>query len=272
MSEELDTSGFVGSDTEAPADVPEVIEAPVEAPDAPEEEAEETTEQPKPKKTAQDRIDELTRARREAEREAKYFRDLYEGKPQKAAPVEQVDLPPDPLSYDMGDLDPAYVKATIAYEVRRGLDEVRSTVAKDNSIQAQERVWEARQNEARSEFADFDQKVNEGAAKGDWPCSPEMAEVIKTTDAGARLAYHLASNPDEALRIASIADANSQRWELGMLAGRLNAPSAKPSAKTTTTAPIPPNGQARGAGGQFSVQPDTDDFAAFEKTFGSRFN
>ncbi len=80
MSEEpLDTSTFVSGEMEngvAPAEAPQTSDPAPEAAD-PDAEAAETEQvegeedqpQPKPKKTAQERIDELTRARREAERD-----------------------------------------------------------------------------------------------------------------------------------------------------------------------------------------------------------
>jgi hypothetical protein len=56
-----------------------------------------------------------------------------------------------------------------------------------------------------------------------------------------------------------------QARELTLLETRLT-PAAKPTPKTATDAPEPPP-QARGAGGQFKVAADTDDFAAFEKQY-----
>ena len=135
-------------------------------PDAPPAEA------PKPKQTAQERIDELTAKRRDAEREAKYFRDLYEGKAKlnchdAAPPAAEAPKPPNPDDYDLGKSDERYIEAVIDFRVeqglKKGLDDVRGTVAQDLHIQAAERAWEAKQAEARSEFADYDDKVVAGA-------------------------------------------------------------------------------------------------------------
>lgn len=308
---ELDTSGFVtvevgGAPEAAPADPPaqaaedpnkpqpgedaaDLAErlkeqegiTPKEGEDQPEGE-----QPPKKKQTAQERIDELTRARREAEREAAHWRDVANGKAPKQpgnghdkAPEE---ASPDPKDYDLGETDPLYIRDFIAHEVKKGVDAAQRGMAQDLHIQAEERAWEARQDAARSDFADYDQVVSAtdpetGAPK--WPCSQDMAAAIRTSDAGGYLAYHLASNPEEARRISAL-DPHSQVRELGKLeatleAGRKTAAqppeSDKPKPKTATDAPKPPENQARGAGGRFEVAPDTDDFAAFEQTYGSKF-
>jgi hypothetical protein len=76
------------------------------------------------------------------------------------------------------------------------------------------------------------------------------------------VAYHLATNPGEARRIASL-DQISQVRELGKLEAKLSAPPA-PQVKLKTDAPDPPN-VVRGNGGRFEAAPDTTDFAAFER-------
>lgn len=217
----------------------------------------------KPKKDFQSRIDEVTRARREAEREAKYWRDVAMGKVQPEPKQPEGPKAPNPDDFELGDLDPRYVQAVIAHEVKqgitKGLDEIRGTVAQDTARQAQARVWEARQAEARAEFADYDDKVISGAHN--WPCTEEMAEAIRTSDVGGKVAYHLASNPAEAHRIAELSPIAQVR-EIGRLEARYEGAKSQP--KPTTSAPTPPKGQARGAGGQFESNASTTDFAAFE--------
>lgn len=290
----LDTSSFVTIEQggpepaaapapaiEEPAPAAEAAEPAIDEPTGePEEGAEEGAEAgdgepegepaPKPKKTAQERIDEITRARREAEREAKYWRDVAEGRVKPEGQQQEAPKAPNPDDFDMGETDPAFIKAVIAFEVKKGIDEGRQVLAQDLHMQAQERAWEAAQSVARSKFADYDAKVVDGASN--WPCTPEMAQAIRTSDAGGEVAYHLASNPEEARRIAAL-DPFSQVRELGRIEARLESPPpAKVPAKTATSAPKPPVNQARGASGQFSVAPDTDDFAAFERTYGGRFS
>lgn len=235
----------------------------------------EEVEAAKPKKDFQSRIDEVTRARRDAEREAKYWRDVAMGKVQPEQNHVQAEGPkaPDPLAYDFGDQDPRYQSDLVDYKVEQrlassGLDKLDEKVAQSLQRQAAERVWEAREDEVRSEFADYDEKVHQpdpvtGRAK--WPCTQDMATAIRESDAGGRIAYHLASNPEEARRIAALSP-HSQIRELGRIeAGFTSAP--KTQAKTATDAPKPATSQVRGAGGQFSPSPETDDFKQFEATF-----
>lgn len=300
---DLDTSGFVTVEAGAePAAEPAVepqdaVEDPTKPKDGEDAadlaerlkeeegaaEPKDEAEQPaKKKQTAQERIDEVTRARREAEREAKYWRDVAEGRIKPAAsgaeqrPEEA--KAPNPDDFDLGETDPAYIKAVIAHEVKKGVDAAKQGMAQDLHVQAEERAWEARQDAARSDFADYDQVVNSTDAEGapKWPCSMDMAAAIRTSDAGGYLAYHLASNPEEARRISAL-DPHSQVRELGKLEAKLEAARApkadpeQPKPKTATSAPKPPENQARGAGGRFEVAPDTDDFAAFEAQYGSKF-
>lgn len=271
MSDELDTSTFVSDEqtngVPSPAPEPPVAEEEVQE-ELTTDEVVEEEEQPKRRQTAQERIDEVTRARREAEREAKYWRDVAMGKV-KPEPEARQEGPkePNPDDYDLGDMDPRYVRAMIDHGVKQGLDKIRGDVAQDLQHQAGARAWEARQDAARAKFADYDAKVIDGAHN--WPCTQEMAEAIKTSDAGGELAYHLASNPDEARRISALPPI-AQIRELGRIEARLDAPS-KPQAKTATDAPKPPNGQARGAGGQFSPSPETDDFSSFEKSYAANW-
>lgn len=290
MSEEaLDTSTFVsGEQTEGvspPADPAPADPAPAPnegegGAEAPVEETAEVQEEKK-RKTAQDRIDEITRARREAEREAKYWRDVAMGKVQPEQNHQQPEGPkaPDPNAYEMGDMDPRYQSDLVDYKVevrlsKAGLDNLDEKVAQSLQHQAAERVWEARQDEVRSEFADYDEKVyapDPVTGRAKWPCTQDMAAAIRESDAGGRLAYHLASNPEEARRIAALTP-HSQIRELGRLEATLApASAAKPQAKTATDAPKPATGQVRGAGGQFSPSPETDDFKAFESTFAAKW-
>lgn len=250
---------------EAPAEVEPVAdepEQPGEEESVVEEAASEAEQAPKPRKTAQDRIDELTKARREAEREAKYFRDLYEGKaqPQKE-PKDDGPKAPDPNEFDLGDMDPRYLDALVDFRVQQGLDKVQSRVAQDLHLQAGARVWEARQDEARAKFADYDEKVIDGAHN--WPCTPEMAEAIRTSDAGGELAYHLASNPEKARRISALPPI-AQIRELGRIEAVLTVDPKEPVPVRTTNAPKPPQAQARGAGGHFAPSAATTNFAEFE--------
>jgi hypothetical protein len=79
------------------------------------------------------------------------------------------------------------------------------------------------------------------------------------------LADHLGRNPSELQRLSALPP-TLQAYELAKLEQRLATP-ATPAPKTVSDAPsVTP--QVRGTAGRFAPAPDTDDFAAFEKTYG----
>lgn len=69
----------------------------------------------------------------------------------------------------------------------------------------------------------------------DYPCTDEMMQVIVESERGAELAYHLATNPADAGRIASLSPLKQAR-ELTKIEARL--PTTKPA---TSRAPAPAN-------------------------------
>jgi hypothetical protein len=235
---------------------------------APEAEA----EQPKPKKSAQDRIDELTRARRDAEREAEYWKSKAlqpETRQETAAEPDKGDSKPDPSQYPDGVRDAAYIEALTDWKVEQAVEQAvaQTLSARTAAEQAQsvDQTWKARQAKAAEAHDDYQDVVIKGAERGDWVCTPEMAAVIKESEQGAEVAYQLAKDPAEARRIAGLSPL-AQARELGRIEARLEEPKAKVPPKTVTTAPEP-GPTVRGAGGRFTVAADTSDFAAFEAQY-----
>lgn len=230
----------------------------------------EAAEQAKQRKSAQDRIGELTKRMREAERRAEEAERRAQAAP--PPPQPQPSKMPNPADYADGQFDPQYVQdlAThIADEtVGRRLaaeHERQQQDAVSRQMADRQRTWEDRKAKAMLEMPDFAEVVDASVAAHEWPCPPAMAQAIETSEMGPKVAYHLAKNPDEARRIAAL-DQFSQVREIGRLEAKLElAPKTQP--KTVSGAPAPPANQARGAGGQFKVAPDTDDFEAFDKTY-----
>jgi hypothetical protein len=89
--------------------------------------------------------------------------------------------------------------------------------------------YEQREAQARSAHPDFDSVVRDPSL----PITPLMAEVIRESDLGPQVAYHLGTNRQEAARIASLSPAR-QAAELGRIEAALTkAPVSSPK-------PIPP--------------------------------
>ena len=221
-------------------------------------------EQPaKPKQSAKERIDELTRLRRDAERDAEYWRSKAmqpdARQPERNAPPAQADDgEPNPDDYEHGTQDIAFIEDRAAY---RAVQAVEKRMA---AQQAQQGI--------RTKLSAFDAKTDELFPDGEpqglksFKANPRLdtgaQELIMESDIGPKLADHLGSNPRELARISALPPLKQAR-ELTLLETRLSGP-AKPVPKTATSAPEPAP-QARGSGGRFQVAPDTDDFAAFEK-------
>ena len=251
VAEEQDTSG------ETPA---EVAETPAE--DA--EKAADATPEPEPpkKKTAQERIDEITKARREAEREREYWKKvaLERGEPEKppeAAPKEtEIGLPPRPKI--------AAYETTEEYEdaLLRWHDEAREikTQRARQATEAQEalRKFNERAAKVREEHDDFDDVLNEPVF------SQDMRIILLNSENGPAVAYHLGKreNRDLVDRIRSMPP-HMQVYELGKLEVQLTLAE---KAKKTPGAPPPIKPVGGGGKGPIDESKLTDDeWYALEK-------
>jgi len=223
-------------------------------------------QQPKPRRSAQERINEAIRAQREAERERDFFREqaMRQAPPkQEAKPAE--DAEPDPNNYEHGELDARFIREHAIYHAKQAFREEQAQAeaqrAQVNRVSTFNQAAEA----AAAKHPDFYNVVGHDFGRVAALCTPVMSDAVLENKAGPELAYHLAQNPSEARRIAALTPL-AQAMELGALAHRLASPPA-PTAKTATDAPAP-TPQVRGAGGQFKPAPDTEDFEAFRRTYG----
>lgn len=271
MTEEATNSEEIPSEDET--SLPESAEQ-SETQETEAEATEGEAEEEKPRKaTAKDRIDELTRLRREAERreedkarEAEYWRNIALEKSQAAEsnkPAEaEGDGRPDPEKYEAGEYDPRYVEDLTDWKARTAVERYAQSLTAQTQAERAQTEWQSREARAAEALPDYEEKVILGAQRKEWACSPVAADAIKMSEKGPELAYHLASNPAEAARIYRLSPA-LQLMELGKIEANLS----QPKAKTATTAPTPAP-QVRGSGGKFATPPDTNDFAAFEKQYG----
>ncbi len=217
----------------------------------------------KPKKTAKSRINELTAARREAERQATYWREKALEAQRSAAPVGTQGNEPDPSTYDYGEADPKYIKDLTRFEAKKALDEERVNRAQADHNQALQGAMEATVSRGRLNYADFDDVVIKGANSGSWDCSQDLALQLIDSDKGDEIAYFLAKNPTEARRLSALPFRSLAR-EIGKLELSLeDAPVVKP--KVVSDAPAPPKRQAKGGVRQGGFDPETASFQDFEK-------
>lgn len=248
----------------------------------------------KGKQTAQERINEVTRLRREAERraeaaEAELQRLKHQpppppddakggdGEAEEGAAEAKEGEPPDPDDFDYGELDPRYIRSLASYEARQEFQKLRE---KEEETRAEEAARKA-QEEARERFEeqvakgskkheDFYEKVIIGAEKGEWALSEHLGQLLANSDVGDDIAYHLASHPEEAAQVYRQTPLEQARY-FGKMEAKFTAGSSaatgEEAGKTTETrtpkAP-PPVKPARGSDGKFSPSASTDDFSAFE--------
>jgi len=208
-------------------------------------------EEPKPKENAvQKRINEITRARREAEAEAAALRKLIveqqaRGQRQVQPQDDQPQPPAPPKQEDFPDFA-AYQEAMLDHRVEAKLFEreqqARQQAAAERRQAQQAQAAQEGQQRAvklveigRSKFDDFDE-----VALGDHVrMTPAMVEAIGLEDkVGPDVAYYLGKKPDEAARIAALPSAR-QIMEIGRLAERISTNRNK---ITKAPSPIKPTG------------------------------
>lgn len=169
----------------------------------------------------------------------------------------------------------AYVQDVAKWAVEQH-EQVKAATATATSIQT---AWESQETQAKTKFADYDEALAADTTR----YHPAVLEAIQTSDQGAEVAYHLATHPEDATRIAALAPGAALR-ALGRLEAQLaprsegtSAPAAAASPDPTPTPtpkprPLAPVGGA-GTGGS-TVAPDQlpyDEYVGwYKKTFGSR--
>lgn len=230
-------------------------------------EADAFTPAPEPRRpSAQARIDAVTRARREAERERDYWRERAQA---PAGPMAEAtdDAPPPArisdardVAEDDGRIEHDALMAQARAQARAELIEAATAYEAQARAEATARAWDGRQADFAAARPDYAQAVLGRA----WACSEVMADAIQDSETGPQLAYHLASNPDAAAAIAAMSPLAQVR-ALGRIEAALEARAG--AGPTVSSAPAPPP-SIRGAGGRFRPAADTDDFAAFDRAYG----
>lgn len=257
VAQDTTAADQVAEDTQAQGDEPIGDDAPATETETPEQAR---------KRTARERVEQAVARQREAERDAEYWKAKALQSPgaQPAHEAQQHqpqgDDEPDPADYEHGENDLRYVRDTARWEARQ---EFR-VQAENERLQQQART--ARQNFETRKAALFPQGDPEGLQSFlRLPTLPSaVIEIVAESDIGPKIADHLGANPAEMRRLEGLNPIQQAR-ELTRLEHRLSEP-ARPTPKTATDAPEPPP-QARGTGGRFTVAPDTDDFAAFDKNY-----
>lgn len=178
-------------------------------------------------KGVQPRIDELTRARREAEREAAYWRQVA----QQAQPSAQQAAPQKPTA-DQFDDYADYVEALTDWKAEQAVAKRFEQDSTRKVEVARADTFGARQAEARERIPDYDAVV--GAS--DAPIAQHVAAELMDSERGADLTYHFAKNPSVLERLNGMTPTQAAR-EIGKLEAtlpKIERP-APPSKKLSTT-------------------------------------
>lgn len=205
------------------------VETKAESPPAVEEQAE-------AKKGVGKRIDELTRLRRDAERDRDHWRELAMRQQQPPTPARQ-EAPDQPKSLKDFNYDERAYQDHLYGEARKHAEKAAK--------EAGER-WKAEQ-EAVQRRAKFDERVAQFAKSVEdysevvtdsTPVSEGMADYLLDSDEAGALMYYLGNNPDEARKLYGLSPAKAGR-ELTRLEERLVAERKKAAEKPVSQAPPP---------------------------------
>jgi hypothetical protein len=178
-------------------------------------------------KGVQPRIDELTRARREAEREAAYWKQVAAGQAQPSAQAAPQKPTPDQFD-DYG----AYVEALTDWKADQAVAKRMEQDSTRKVAETRTQTFAERQAAARAVMPDYDEVVG----SSDTPIANHVGEAIMESDRGPDLAYHFAKNPDALMRLNGMSPTQAAR-EIGKLEATLPAPKAPatPSKKLSNT-------------------------------------
>lgn len=197
-------------------------------------------EQPRKRRGARERIEQLTAQKNEERAKAEYWQRKAT---ELAKNLEQ------PLDPDLEFTDPA---AWNQAQLNRTLDEREARAAYHQAQAAREaelnnaaQTFYARVEDAREAMPDFDQVFH-----NQLPVTEAAIEYLGESENGPAIAYHLGKNPQEAARIASLPLAQ----QYAALA-RIDARVSMPKGRKTTTAPKPTPTVTGAAAGGSSFDP-----------------
>jgi len=247
----------------------------------------------KPKKSADERIAELTAKRREAERAAatkdtelaELRREIEALKGKKSdEPLKQENTdttseikPPDPndKKYEYGEFDTQYrkdydkyLRDTARAEAQQALaserkkdEETRKAEAAAAMQQELGKKIDAALEAGIKEFDDFEEALA-AFDKIEGNVAPEVAETILKSENFHRLIHYFGKNVAEAKELVSKSPIE-QALHLGRLEAKFSANKAAHAEKPKTTKAPDPLPRSRGTNGQFEADDNTTDFAAF---------
>lgn len=243
-------------------------------------------EAPKPvkKDRFQERINELTAGKREAERQLQEALSKLESKttPESKTDPAQGPQPTDTLEdgtdkYPLGEFDPLYIRDLTKHTLTAESYAMKQAEARENEqrqadaqkaeLQTQ---WQTKLEPAKERYPDFEEKGEQLLSTFDGidqAYGEYLASTIMSMDYGTDVLYHLANHPELA---ETIVKSGATRATIAL--GRLESMFIKDADEVEKTRPKvsaapPPPPQNKGTSTARSVPADTDDLDAFETAF-----
>jgi hypothetical protein len=157
----------------------------------------------------------------------------------------------------------AYIEAKAEWKADKKVEERFAKKAEEDSqtrtkAEREKLMQDFRGHAAKvaKEIEDFEDVMSTSEAKVTEPMTEAM---LHAGEIGARIAYHLAKNPEEAERIAAL-PASRQAVEIGKLEMKLSSPEAQPKKPSKAPEPITPLGGKTVKGDD---EPDSKDTKAW---------
>lgn len=254
------------------------------------------TKAPPKKDRLQERINELTAARRAAERERdELLRKLEEKTTPPKTETKEVkadDKAPSPNDknedgtdkYPLGEFDPNYNADHVKYMVQKALEEDRiarqAEKVEQEKLSAEEQyrstlteTWNEKLEIVQERYPDYREKgeqMLEVFEDIDPAYGQYLTDTLMEMDAGPEVFYYLSNNVEEAKEIVN-AGPRKATIALAKLEAQLaGTPKTQAPAVKVTNAPTPPPQVKGSAVSKSAVSPDTDDLDAFSKVLFSK--
>lgn len=133
----------------------------------------------------------------------------------------------------------AYDRAQVERVLAQKLEERDKQASQKTAEQKRQETFQTRSESFKKDHPDFDEVVSDPSL----PVSRVMAEQILESDLGPQIAYHLATNPEEAARISRLPE-GAQIREIGKLEARLELQKPAAGEEADEQAPLPPKPKA----------------------------
>ena len=237
---------------------------------------------PRKKQTASERIRELNRRLRNAERllAAQQQSPQNQGLPaanvngNSADEIGEAPDPTDATKYPLGHLDDRYVEDKLEWLANKKAVE-RADAAlqrqqeneRNTRLQQEQTVLLGKVDDLADrgsvKFDDFQEVVIDAGMRGDWPLQQATFEAAHEAEHGEQILYALAKDPKEAARVAGLSTFGQAKYVMEKDAEL----KAKATPRKIPGAGAPPATQSRGANSRVKISPATDNLDDFEKAW-----